>query len=321
MILAGLSTVLTASAAAAPRAPSPAQVRALRRAEAHRHHPRGTRILALRVDGADAAVIWRAPHVFGRATRGSKIINVGRSTDYYSHGPAYKPSKPSKRLRPRFYDVHAAANGHGRASSAAPEQDGGIFGTSCLTGSDAITSTSTETFSVDATHVGLPGGQKIKSIHARYEQTLDSTEKIGPCGSDPGRTDHCNLILGLGPGGASDGQSIQIDGNRVDVGPTSFSDISRDCPNDVSATAQTLTVFIGGAASLPADALANGYGINTSLELGPTVKRSITPKSCNAVGCGQPPDCAVTSGASGPSSTCQSTYTWSGRIEAFPAAF
>jgi hypothetical protein len=275
----------------------------------------------MRVDGRTAAVLWRAPRAFAAAARGSKIINVGGGADYYSGGPAYKPSKPSKRLRPRFYDVHAAANGHGRASYAAPEQDGGIFGTSCLTGSDAITSTSTETFSVDATHVRLPGGQKIKSIHARYEQTLDSTETTGPCGSEAGGTDHCNLILGLGPGGASDGQSIQIDGNRVDVGPTSFSYISRDCPDDVSAKAKTLTVFIGGAASLPGDALANGYGINTSLELSPTVKRSITPKSCNAVGCGQPPDCTVTSGASRPSTTCQSTYTWSGRIEAFPSAF
>jgi hypothetical protein len=243
----------------------------------------------MRVDGRTAAVLWRAPRAFAAAARGSKIINVGGGADYYSGGPAYKPSKPSKRLRPRFYDVHAAANGHGRASYAAPEQDGGIFGTSCLTGSDAITSTSTET--------------------------------TGPCGSEAGGTDHCNLILVLGPGGASDGQSIQIDGNRVDVGPTSFSYISRDCPDDVSAKAKTLTVFIGGAASLPGDALANGYGINTSLELSPTVKRSITPKSCNAVGCGQPPDCTVTSGASGPSTTCQSTYTWSGRIEAFPSAF
>jgi hypothetical protein len=319
----GVALLVTAPSAlaAAAHTPSGAEARALKSAEAGRHRPRGTRILAMRVSGPGdefAAVIWRAPGALAAAARGgAKIIDLG-GTDYYKGGPShYKPGKPRKELRPKRFDLHAHTEGNGSATYSAPSVT--LLGR-CQSGTDTIRSNTSESFTEDAFGVTLPGGAKVKSEHASYKGTSTSSETFGPCGSDPGSTGHCNFSMGLDP--RRSGHDLTVDAFRVNVFPGETIEFTSDfCPDTISG-ARMLTILIGGAAPLNQNAVQSGAALTQPLSEDPTTASTTTTKRCDAAGCGKPPECiAPTDGGSGDPSTCESRYSWSGFVQLFPAGY
>jgi hypothetical protein len=319
----GVSLAVSAGPAfaASSRAPSGAEARVLKHAETGRHHPRGTRIFAMRVSGPGdefGAVIWRAPGAFATAARsGPKIIDLG-GTDYYKGGPShYKPGKARKELKPKRYDLHAHTEGNGFATYSAPSE---TFLGRCQSGTDTIRSNTSESFTEDAFGVALPGGGKVKSEHASYKGTSSSTETFGPCGSDPGSTGQCHFSMGLDP--KKSGHDLRVNAWRVDFFPGETIQFTSDfCPDSISG-ARLLQILIGGGVALNQNAAGSGSALTQPLTQDPTTASTTQTKSCNQAGCGKPPECVTPPDAgSGDPSNCSSKYTWSGFVELFPAGY
>jgi hypothetical protein len=307
-------------------APSAAEAKALRAAESARHHPRGTKILSMRVAGPGAsfaAVIWRAPLKKTAIDAAAKIINVHGGTDYYSGGPhRYKPSKPNKELRPRYYDIRAIATGNGTATRHVPGTSGPH---GCESPDIALTATSHEEFTLTANHVNFISGATGK-VKSNYDAYSKADEKTAACGSQPASEAYCAYGLTLTKKGENDPTNLTLDGTSVSAFPAALLDQAeytfRNCDSTPSGGARLLLSFLGGQVTLPGDGIRNGYGIELKLGLAPAAKMQLGHRGCSSDTCGAPADCADSGGGSGGVTiTCSSDYNASARVEAFPSAF
>jgi hypothetical protein len=326
-VLVALICALPAGAhAAGSHAPTAAEARALRAAEAHRHHPRGTKLLAMRVAGAGdnvAAVIWRAPLKKTAILAAPKIINVHGGTDYYSGGPHhYKPAKPNKKLRPRYYDITASADGTGSATRHVPGTSGSH---GCESPDVALTASSNEEFTLTAKHVGFGGRAtgRVKSFYSAYSK---ADEKTAACGSQPASEAYCAYGIGLTKKGENDPTNLAIDGYSVSAFPGALLDQSeytfRNCDSLPSGGARLVLAFLGGSTTLPGDAVRNGYGIELKMQLSAAVKPELGHRGCSSDTCGVPPECPDSGGGTGGVTiTCSADYNAAARIEAFPSGF
>jgi hypothetical protein len=315
-----------AALAAGSHAPTAAEARALRAAEAHRHHPRGTKLLAMRVAGPGgdlAAVIWRAPVTkTALLAAAPKIVNVHGGTDYYSGGPRhYEPAKPNKKLRPRYYDIKAIAEGKGSATRHVPGASGPH---GCESPDIALTASSREDFMLTADDVNLITGRtgKVKSTYDAYSK---ADQKTSACGSQPASEAYCAYGLGLTKKGENDPTNLTLDGFSVSAFPAALLDQSeytfQNCESSLSGARLVLS-FLGGTVTLPGDGVRNGFGIELRLGLSDAVKPQLGHRSCSSDTCGSPPDCADSGGGTGGVTiTCSADYNAAARVEAFPSRF
>lgn len=311
-----------------PHPPSAAEARMLRRAEASRHHPKGTKILAMRVAGPQdryAAVIFRVPNAdtlaagsTARAAAGKIIHFPGAGTDYYDNG---KPSRPITSLRPRYYDIHAVATGNGTGHYFVPHVNDGNGG--CTSGSIEYTANSNESFTADAHHVRIPSSGSV-ARSATYTGNSGETDQDGACGNTPASSTSCQHTGGLNDVGTREHDNIEVRGYLLSAAPVALLDgnatetFTGSCAGPYATLAGT---FLGGNATLSQDGVSNGYGFTLPFDPGGVAQQIAGTKHCSGATCGIPTECSNDASGNPEGTTCDSSYTFSGRIEAFPSGF
>jgi hypothetical protein len=324
--LACFATALVADAqASATRNPTRSEARALKNAERGRHHPKGTRILAMRVAGSSgqyAAVIWRVSLSKASAARGPKIIG---GTDFFNGGPHhYKPSKPRPDLRPRYFDIHATITGGQTASYHLPAAPPGG---SCEIPQIDYRITSTETFTTNVDHVRLPGSTKRKGVTSSYNGSWNVTRNTAACGLTPASVSHCSLSETLTDKGSRSPDNLRIQGLEIDAFAAALfeprgSTVKQDCAAGANpGYAELAGANLGGAVTLTQSELDGGSAITKRLGDSGFLKGLSVAHKCSGSTCDGPPSCANdTSTAAG--TTCSSRYTvTTGYMQIFPRGF
>jgi hypothetical protein len=317
-------SIAFAAGAQASTAPTRGEARALKAAEHARHHPRGARIVAMRVAGRDGqygAVIWRVGSARASAASGSKI---SAGTDFFSGGPRrYKPSKPRPQLRPRYFDIHATITGGQHDASyhlpATFNSSGG-----CMTAPFDYTIRSSETFTTDLFHVRLPGSTTRGSISS-YDGNWSVQQRIGACTGTVPSSHRCARSITLTDEGVHDPDNLRIDGYEIDVGPAALlngeSKVLDDCPDGGNPGYAVLAEFaLGGNVILSKKDLAAGSLITAPLGDSGFLKSLSVPHSCSGSKCDGPPNCALDTTVP-VGTTCKSSYNVLGYLQVWPQAF